>query len=77
MDAENIAAWKNAKPFRPFVLRLNSDEAYEVKHPEALAFSPDTPVLVLLLGAEGVVMIGHEAVLAINHLSKLTRKKSP
>ncbi len=71
MDAKSIGAWRRARPFRPFVLHLDSGETFEVAHPENLGFSPDTPVLIIWGGPEGVTMIDVDAISAITH------RKSP
>jgi hypothetical protein len=75
MDAKSIGSWQRARPFRPFILHLTSGETIEVAHKENLGFAPDTPVLLVYGGEEGITMIDHDAVASITHRDKLTRKK--
>lgn len=75
MDAKSIGAWKRNQPFRPFVLHLENGDTFEVAHPENMAFSPDTPVLIVFGGEHGVTMIDHDAISSITYRDKLTRKK--
>jgi hypothetical protein len=75
MDAKWIGSYQRARPFRPFILHLNSGEKVEVAHKENLGFSPDTPVLLVFGGEEGITMIDHAAVSSITHRDKITKKK--
>jgi hypothetical protein len=36
MRPEDVLAWVRAAPFRPFRIRLNSGQKYEIRHPEML-----------------------------------------
>ena len=36
MRPDDLLAWLHAAPFRPFRIRLNSGQAYEIRHPEML-----------------------------------------
>ncbi len=74
MDAKCIGAWQRARPFRPFELHLDSGETFEVSHPENLGFSPDTPVLIVWGGPEGVTMIDVAVISAITHRKSPSRK---
>jgi hypothetical protein len=77
MDAKSIGSWQRARPFRAFTLHLTSGETIDVAHAENLAFSPDTPVLLVFGGKEGITMIDHAAVAQITHRSPLAKGKRP
>ncbi len=36
MRSDDVLAWRNAAPFRPFRLCLVSGRSYEIRHPEML-----------------------------------------
>lgn len=57
MDVKSIGAFHRARPFRPFAIRTASGESFLVEHPELFAFSPNTPVALLITGSGDVAMI--------------------
>jgi hypothetical protein len=46
MNGDAIREWLNREPFKPFVLRLSSGEAYEVRHPENVAIGKNRFIIV-------------------------------
>ena len=67
MDIDNLRAAFRAQPFRPFVIRTGSGEAYTLRHPEMIAFSPDVSVLLLIPGPKQVAMIDVASVTEITY----------
>lgn len=46
MNMETIREWQNRRPFEPFVLRMSTGEAYEVRHPECLALGKNRLIVI-------------------------------
>ena len=44
MTTEGLRKLHKAEPFRPFVIRLGDGQALPVRHPEFLAYSPNSRI---------------------------------
>jgi len=67
MTAENVRAFKRARPFRRFFIQTSSGESFTVRHPELLAFTFDRKGVLLAAGRGKVALIDLDNVSALTY----------
>jgi hypothetical protein len=72
MVIDELRIRHEARPFRPFTLRLNDGRAALVDHPELMIIPPDTDELVFVYEVPGGLRIID--VPSINEISFISRK---
>lgn len=65
MTAENVRAFKRARPFRRFLIHTSSGDSFLVRHPELLAFTFDRKGVMLAAGRSKVALIDLDNVSAL------------
>jgi hypothetical protein len=75
MRAEGLQSYQKAKPFRPYQIRMNSGQTYEVRHPEMLRMG-HSAMLYFRYDAEGFYleweMLSLDLVESVKHLETAT-----
>ena len=56
----------HAAPFRPFILRTASGEAFEIKHPDLIAFSPTDAEIIVFDAGGGFHILAADLIIEAN-----------